>query len=511
MLARHLPMNQRGAPSVHERIALQCARNISQLAIALPKPRTQTGHLPVLVEVRRPDEDIVYRYQVNLWPSAQDRNNQQQIHADEARALSQFLNLPCLLHHEPLAPAAELPQLVMMQESLHFVHHRQSQQEAITTLNYMPSAIAAKKATRDHFMAVLHQQQPSPLAHQVLWANSKPATRHKRQASTQQAAVGPPRISLKQSAEQQLMVAAHRERLSNWQAHLPQVADYSEYLLLQRELAQRQQQQAQQLEQQKYERILKESLDSTQLPLELQALFAWESCSLCHTTMRTMRNALDHYLSRAHLRRVDSWLIRCSFVKDQLSDKMMRHLRSTGPAVLHCDLCDLKLTSVVHARQHFCGRRHRLVERQVIQPNGEGYYDRSGRWVRTNDKWLMCQLCDVIVTSESQLSLHRAGLRHRKRERSALPHTPCGPYDGSYVYRVTSHGLLEPLNPAGYYLGAVAATQDVRRLSDLNAAFYCEVCNITLNHLKSVKQHEAGRVHNKRLGRLTQQAAGYMS
>jgi len=217
-----------------------------------------------------------------------------------------------------------------------------------------------------------------------------------------------------------------------------------------------------------------------------------------------MRNALDHYLSRTHQRRVDSWLIRYSFVKGNLSEDMLRHLRSSGPAVLHCDLCDLKLTSVIHARQHFYGRRHRLVERHISKPNGEGYYDKTGRWVRTNDKWLMCKLCDVIVTSESQLAIHMAGVRHRKRERSTCATSLPEPFDGSHVYRINPNGSLAPLNPLGYYMYAGCGKQDVRKFNDLNAAYYCEVCNITLNHLKSVKQHEEGRTHRKRLERVTQ-------
>lgn len=243
---------------------------------------------------------------------------------------------------------------------------------------------------------------------------------------------------------------------------------------------------------------------TSQVPQELQSLFHWDCCHLCHTAMRTMRNALDHYLSRTHLRRVDSWLIRYSFVKGNLSEDMLRHLRSSGPAVLHCDLCDLKLTSVIHARQHFYGRRHRLVERHISKPNGEGYYDRTGRWVRTNDKWLMCKLCDVIVTSESQLAIHMAGVRHRKRERSTCPASISEPFDGSHVYRINANGSLVPLNPLGYYMYAGYSKPDFRKLNDLNAAYYCEVCNITLNHLKSVKQHEEGRVHRKRLERVTQ-------
>ncbi|XP_030555605.1 uncharacterized protein LOC115758945 isoform X1 [Drosophila novamexicana] len=677
MLARKSQLSPR-TPPVHERIALQCAKNISKLAASLPKPRTRSGHLPVLVELRRPEEDVVYRYQVNLPPSCLDRDHQQ-MNAAEAKALSQQLKLPCLVHGraqeassvpQALLPldtlGGEAPQLMMMQDAVHVVHSRHKHEaigepatkEAISTFHYPAYASGASKITRDHFMATLHEEQSSPLQFELLWADQheeldegenlqpqllnayeppsidlhtiaqhfpsngeedgtpsplEPANsyrfvpppkalpsrhyinrhhtnrpqqvahqlpsslkaeqlplrvlngyRQQRRANKfpnywatnnndkmiyQQKRFGnsyrvaPPQLTSfppigpngykpqhheppfycdfkDYNAKEQ--EPRERECLPNANpqpyrmdgvhplyAHLPRVDNYGHHFDLQRELLLRQKLEQELdhqrlMEQQKYQRIFTESLMTSQVPQELQSLFHWDCCHLCHTAMRTMRNALDHYLSRTHLRRVDSWLIRYSFVKGNLSEDMLRHLRSSGPAVLHCDLCDLKLTSVIHARQHFYGRRHRLVERHISKPNGEGYYDRTGRWVRTNDKWLMCKLCDVIVTSESQLAIHMAGVRHRKRERSTCPASISEPFDGSHVYRINANGSLVPLNPLGYYMYAGYSKPDFRKLNDLNAAYYCEVCNITLNHLKSVKQHEEGRVHRKRLERVTQ-------
>ncbi|KAH8419414.1 hypothetical protein KR222_011285 [Zaprionus bogoriensis] len=746
MLAHKYQLSAR-PPLVHERIALQCARNISKSAAALPKPRTRTGHLPVLVELRCPEEDMIYRYQVNLPASCVDRDSQQ-MDLNEAKALSQQLNLPCLVHGRmqdsgsgncattaatttagtsQALPSGgcdlEVPQLVMMQEAVHVVHARPKPgspsilKEAISSFHNSAFACNASKITRDHFMATLHEQEASPLDFTVLWADQSGEQVAEQELQQQQQQTQPqpqlqpqpvvvnarrttgqfesekktqlvqPRNGFKlqssrknnyiqhqqqqqhlqlqqqqqlqqqpllpqqqQQSEQQCAPLAkiepaqlkllngyrpprkpsrmnnssinssnnnggdnnnnkvmyqskpmtapnyrlplapsaiasgpsgapgpgsgaykqhhlnhervaycdprvygavrrppppsdHREHrpqaaapnvpnanqfqpnrleeLHPIYAHLPRVQDYGNALDLQRELQLRQKQELELenqklFEQQKYQRMFTDSLLASQVPPELQSMFHWDCCQLCHTVMRTMRNALDHYLSRTHLRRVDAWLIRYSFVKGNLSEDMLRHLRSSGPAVLHCDLCDLKLTSVIHARQHFYGRRHRLVERHISKPNGEGYYDKSGRWVRTNNKWLMCKLCDVIVTSESQLALHTAGVRHRKRERSTGAASVAEPYDGSHVYRINANGSLAPLNPlGGYYMYAAGCSgkqqqqqqqqqqQDVRKLNDLNAAYYCEVCNITVNHLKSVKQHEEGRMHRKRLERVT--------
>ncbi|XP_034474851.1 uncharacterized protein LOC117782045 [Drosophila innubila] len=664
MLARKYQLCPR-APPIHERIALQCAKNISKLAAALPKPCTRTGHLPVLVELRNTDEDVVYRYQVNLPPSCVDRDRQQ-MNTDEAKALSQQLNLPCLVHDRssipqdivPLTTGTEMetdtemeaeaeaetdaPQLVMMQDAVHVVHNCPGpdpyavSRETISTFQNCAYAIGASKMTRDHFMSTLHEQQPSPMEFTVLWADKQTEEQdqpidavenhvklqpqlqprngynlHQQQQQQQQEQQLIPHHLKRDQPQQKVLNGYKHSRKSvrvlsptsnnndsnimlyqqkragnsfglsphqitprainiqnaqnvisipnapnGYNLHLGQsipngfnqtnqyaYCDPQEYARQQSEqreyfnmLQSNQQQQLRPIfghmssgnsfeyqrdlqlrqnlehelenqklvDQQKYKRMLADSLLTSQTPPELQSMFHWDCCHLCHTAMRTMRNALDHYLSRTHQRRVDSWLIRYSFVKGNLSEDMLRHLRSSGPAVLHCDLCDLKLTSVIHARQHFYGRRHRLVERHISKPNGEGYYDKTGRWVRTNDKWLMCKLCDVIVTSESQLAIHMAGVRHRKRERSTCATSLSESFDGSHVYRINPNGSLAPLNPLGYYMYAGCGKQDVRKFNDLNAAYYCEVCNITLNHLKSVKQHEEGRTHRKRLERVTQ-------
>ncbi|TDG48660.1 hypothetical protein AWZ03_004989 [Drosophila navojoa] len=653
MLARRSQLSPR-TPPVHERIALLCARNICKLAAALPKPCTRSGYLPVMVELRRVDDNAVYRYQVNLSPNSLEADSQHMGMA-QAKAITQQLQLPCLVHGalEPCAQSqavlpmltedGEPPQLIMAQESVHIAQDRgnyvsmgrMASNDGIVTFQNSAYISGASKITRDHFMAVLHNHRPSPLQFETLWADqhveelenieqvinayqprpielpavlepitahvngaasqlqlepytghrqasppkappasyqgnehqhnptqqppSRPLNGYKQQrkpsrsqshANSTERVLGQPKrlgsgnrepptqpasdstgyrpqpyepafycnikdyIANQQSRQRIFLPSGdpqenHVEGSSPLYAHLPRIDRNGHPLDVRREQLLRQKLEQEfdyqrLIEQQKYQRIFSETSRMSQVPQELQSLFHWDCCHLCHTAMRTMRNALDHYLSRTHLRRVDSWLIRYSFIKGNLSEDMLRHLRSSGPAVLHCDLCDLKLTSVIHARQHFYGRRHRLVERHISRPNGEGYYDKAGRWVRTNDKWLMCNLCDVIVTSESQLSIHMAGLRHRKRERSSYSASFSEPFDGSHVYRINANGSLVPLNPLGYYLYSGHNKPDFRKINELNAAFYCEVCNVTLNHLKSVKQHEEGRVHKKKLVRVMQ-------
>ncbi|KAH8368278.1 hypothetical protein KR084_009251 [Drosophila pseudotakahashii] len=262
-------------------------------------------------------------------------------------------------------------------------------------------------------------------------------------------------------------------------------------------------------------------------PQELQALFRWNYCALCHTVMRTERNAVDHYSSRAHERRISSWLVRQFSAGEQarqdvavamgVSEETLQNMRTARPTDFYCDLCDLKLTSLMHAQQHFFGRRHRMVARQIKKPNGRGFYDPEGRWVRTNAKFLMCELCDVSITSESQMAMHMAGARHRRRVHSVFAGRSAGaltlgvgpllaPFDDGHMFRVNANGSLAPLRTLGLQILPVPQPLP---MSNLSGAFYCETCNITLNHVKSLKQHELGRMHRRNLHRLPGQPVFY--
>ncbi|KAH8282090.1 hypothetical protein KR054_005393 [Drosophila jambulina] len=241
---------------------------------------------------------------------------------------------------------------------------------------------------------------------------------------------------------------------------------------------------------------------------EPPTFFRWNYCTLCHTAMRTVRNSVDHYTSRAHERRVSTFLGRLRFDKNlatgsalvdilALPDQVLQYLHKDRPSDLYCDLCDLRLTSIIHAEQHFFGRRHRQMERQMSEPNG---YAIKSQWMRKDTKLLMCELCDVSITSESQMAMHISGVRHRKRAHIARVRGVFGlgpvPVDGSHMFEINTNGTLAPLRPQGN--GSI----QYRPWGDPSAAYYCEACNVTLNHLKSVKQHENGRMHQRNLLRL---------
>ncbi|XP_068159350.1 zinc finger protein 346 [Drosophila tropicalis] len=123
-------------------------------------------------------------------------------------------------------------------------------------------------------------------------------------------------------------------------------------------------------------------------PDELNKLIKPLSCKLCQTQMTSMKSARDHYESKSHDRHISAWLAK-NYTEIGLQLPPIKRLIKQGPIgpnAFHCDLCDLALTSTPHMRQHYAGRKHKLVEQRRSKPSGAGYYTNEGKWVRTGSK-----------------------------------------------------------------------------------------------------------------------------
>ncbi|XP_030379544.1 zinc finger matrin-type protein 3 isoform X2 [Scaptodrosophila lebanonensis] len=209
-------------------------------------------------------------------------------------------------------------------------------------------------------------------------------------------------------------------------------------------------------------------------PDELNLLIHPLSCELCKVQLSSIRHAKDHYESKAHDRHISAWLAK-NYTDMGLPSPAIKRLvkvGATGPNAFHCELCDLSLTSLSHARQHYSGRKHKLVEQKRRKPSGSGFYNSDGKWVRTNpkiepitandgrfgigvkfasnplpnsdssevtndikpelgsasgngppiaaplDDSLCCRICNISVTSISQMQMHLDGIKHKKKLRS---------------------------------------------------------------------------------------------
>ncbi|KAI8039287.1 hypothetical protein M5D96_008010 [Drosophila gunungcola] len=239
-------------------------------------------------------------------------------------------------------------------------------------------------------------------------------------------------------------------------------------------------------------------------PEELNRLIGPLNCELCKVQMTSRKCARDHYESKAHDRHISAWLAK-NYTEAGLQAPPVKRLSKqgpTGPSAFHCDLCDLDLTSSMHARQHYLGRKHKLVEQRISKPSGSGHYDSAGRGaqsdrmfpmedvppqgspIKSEDKERTCSLCKIVVTSAPQMQVHLAGARHQRNMRSSA-----GPdQSGGDV------GLPEaPPPPAPEKLDAAELAMYRTPIGQ----YYCKPCNMMMNHATTLQQHLIGKKHLK--------------
>ncbi|XP_053668372.1 uncharacterized protein LOC128718780 [Anopheles marshallii] len=141
--------------------------------------------------------------------------------------------------------------------------------------------------------------------------------------------------------------------------------------------------------------------DEKLLPQELKQLFGDFHCNLCRTRMNSHISANIHYQSKAHEKKINQWLKEYCVatgtpmpVRQRPALELAADTASIGKSVFHCEACDLVLTSVQHANQHYTGKRHWMVVNGKKLPSGNGHYNTEGKWIRTTNI-----VTDVVVPS----------------------------------------------------------------------------------------------------------------
>ncbi|XP_058838719.1 uncharacterized protein LOC131694221 [Topomyia yanbarensis] len=126
--------------------------------------------------------------------------------------------------------------------------------------------------------------------------------------------------------------------------------------------------------------------DEELFPADLKQLFEPLNCGLCKSKMNSHISANVHYQSKVHERKIIQWLQDyCERTGTPMPYRAKRRpvqVEPVGPNSLRCDACDLPLTSIQHANQHYTGKRHQMVVRGRKTPAGRGYYNKEGVWTR---------------------------------------------------------------------------------------------------------------------------------
>lgn len=96
------------------------------------------------------------------------------------------------------------------------------------------------------------------------------------------------------------------------------------------------------------------------LPVELTKLLQPLNCVLCSVKLNSMITANIHYESKTHEKKINVWLADWSArTGEPLPKRPILREGPTGPNAMHCEMCDLALTSIQHAKQHYQGKKHR--------------------------------------------------------------------------------------------------------------------------------------------------------
>uniref|UniRef100_A0A182IUQ3 Uncharacterized protein n=1 Tax=Anopheles atroparvus TaxID=41427 RepID=A0A182IUQ3_ANOAO len=171
--------------------------------------------------------------------------------------------------------------------------------------------------------------------------------------------------------------------------------------------------------------------DETMLPADLKNLFKEFQCDLCRTRMNSHISANIHYQSKSHEKKITQWLKEyCADTGTPMPVRVRRQpelateaAAAVGQSVFHCEVCDLPLTSIQHANQHYTGKRHWMVVNGRKVPSGNGFYNAEGKWIRSGN--IVTEQTDAAPNGVNQRSQARPVVQNAaKRPRLEPPPVP---------------------------------------------------------------------------------------
>lgn len=259
-------------------------------------------------------------------------------------------------------------------------------------------------------------------------------------------------------------------------------------------------------------------------PAELLSLFQPLYCKLCLVPISSQKNAYIHYNSKKHDMKVRKYLFEYArrtglpyhfklFQKDDQKEEL-------DAKYLFCEICNVKLTSKIHAEDHYSGKNHLSMvqsgRKTSALPKASKLYKISGsesvaapapviapvpittattttmaaststtttapqigvaieKKPGINHKFY-CKLCDLYTSSKENLETHYVGQRHRKAVRKMLKSRPKQSQDLLLMENRREQNLSNFRTPSGQY--------------------YCELCKATIQNEGLFRQHLSSKKH----------------
>ncbi|KAL0895723.1 hypothetical protein ABMA27_011794 [Loxostege sticticalis] len=174
------------------------------------------------------------------------------------------------------------------------------------------------------------------------------------------------------------------------------------------------------------------------LPADLLLLIEPHYCGLCGYGFDAFLSSRLHYVSKNHLRAQTRWQ----------SKQTDQHEAPLKARELYCELCDVHLTSKVHAESHYSGKPHRSIVEGSKKPKNPLLLQKSSearleQLIRREKKHLKaikeskpsestskeakpvqsdlyCDICKTFVTCAEQMTMHLNGKRHLTKEKQHI-------------------------------------------------------------------------------------------
>lgn len=227
-------------------------------------------------------------------------------------------------------------------------------------------------------------------------------------------------------------------------------------------------------------------------PDELNALIHPLTCDLCNIKMNSRTSAKDHYESKPHDKNISSWLCKNYTEKGLNPPAVKRFIKQgpCGPDAFYCETCDLKLTSLTHAHQHYAGKKHQMVLAQRAKPSGAGYYNSEGKWVRTGTKLTPNQYKDRRYGIGENFHFQTGPGNEKSINDRATTPTPSETTTSIADTTTTSEFDVKPIKSEK--TKPIVAT-------DQDPSLFCTVCKVSVTSAVQMNMHLSGIKHQKKL------------
>ena len=189
-------------------------------------------------------------------------------------------------------------------------------------------------------------------------------------------------------------------------------------------------------------------------------------CTECGISVTCEASLQEHMKGKSHQAVVSN----SKQVQDQsLVSGSEKSIPDNRTNMFKCEVCDVELTSEVDLTNHMGGRKHqaKLANWNHAEGTSLPQIPATSPSLVQKEVTYECQLCEISMTGEENLKAHKAGKKHRAKLAAAN------------------------------LTGADGNSQTTR--SNNPGAFHCTLCDLTLSGPVDLENHKAGKSHQAKL------------